>query len=158
NVPYLIAGDAPQSLMVKFSEADADMYFANRKSHGFNAVWINLLCKSGTGGRKDGSTFDGVPPFTTAGDLATPNEQYFARCDRMIKLAEKQGILVILDPCETIDHLSLMVQNGVAKCRAYGQFLGDRYQSFDNIVWMSGNDFQKWKDAGNDAVATALAL
>jgi Protein of unknown function (DUF4038)/Putative collagen-binding domain of a collagenase len=158
NVPYLIAGDAPQALMVNLSDADAEMYFANRKSHGFNSVWINLLCKPGTGGRKDGSTFDGILPFTTPGDLATPNETYFARCDRMIKLAEKQGILVILDPCETIDHLSLMLQNGVAKCRAYGRFLGARYQGFDNILWMSGNDFQKWKEAKNDAVATALAL
>jgi hypothetical protein len=158
NVPYLIAGDAPQSLMVNLPEADADMYLANRKSHGFNAVWINLLCKSGTGGRKDGSTFDGILPFTAADDLLTPNENYFARCDRMIQLAEKHGILVILDPCETIDHLSVMRQNGVAKCRAYGQFLGDRYKSFDNIVWMSGNDFQTWKEAKNDLVATATAL
>jgi hypothetical protein len=158
NVPYLIAGDAPQSLMVNLSEADADMYLANRKSHGFNAVWINLLCKSGTAGRKDGSTFDGILPFRAADDLSTPNEKYFARCDRMIQLAEKHGILVILDPCETIDHLSVMVQNGVAKCRAYGQFLGDRYKSFDNILWMSGNDFQTWKDARNDAAATATAL
>jgi hypothetical protein len=158
NVPYLIAGDAPQSLMVNLSEADAEMYFANRKSHGFNAVWINLLCKPGTAGRKDGSTFDGIVPFRTADDLSAPNEKYFARCDRMIQLAEKHGILVILDPCETIDHLSVMLKNGVGKCRAYGQFLGDRYKTFDNILWMSGNDFQNWRDAKNDAVATATAL
>jgi hypothetical protein len=158
NVPYLIAGDAPQSLMVQFSEADADMYFANRKSHGFNTVWINLLCKNGTGGRKDGSTFDGILPFTRTDDLATPNEKYFARCDRMIKLAEKHGLLVFLDGCETADHLRLMVQNGAVKCRAYGQYLGSRYSSFDNILWMSGNDYQTWKDPKNDAVVTAVAL
>jgi hypothetical protein len=51
NVPFLIAGDSPQSLMVNLSEPDADMYFANRKSQGFNAVWINLLCRPGTGGQ-----------------------------------------------------------------------------------------------------------
>jgi hypothetical protein len=158
SVPFLIAGDAPQSLMVNLSEADADMYLTNRKSHAFNAVWINLLCKSGTGGRKDGSTFDGILPFTVADDLSTPNEKYFARCDRMLELIEKHGLLVILDPCETIDHLSVMLQNGVAQCRAYGQFVGDRYKRFDNIIWMSGNDFQKWKEPSNDAVATATAL
>src|SRR5262245_52488784 len=66
--PFLVAGDAPQALMVNISESDADMYFANRKSHGFNAVWINLLCRPGTGGRKDGSTYDGILPFTTPDD------------------------------------------------------------------------------------------
>src|SRR5690242_6387388 len=54
--PFLIAGDAPQALMVNISESDADFYFTNRKSHGFNCLWIKLLCRPGTGGRKDGST------------------------------------------------------------------------------------------------------
>jgi hypothetical protein len=158
NVPFLIAGDSPQALMVNLSEADADLYFANRHSHGFNAVWINLLCRPGTGGRPDGSTYDGIRPFTTPDDLATPNEAYFARCDRMIRLAAKYGILVILDPCETIDHLNLMVKNGPLKCRAYGRYLGNRYKGFDNLLWMSGNDFQNWRDANNDAAVTAVAL
>jgi hypothetical protein len=158
NRPFLIAGDAPQALMVNTSESDADFYFANRKSHGFNAVWINLLCRPGTGGRKDGSTYDGILPFTVPDDLSTPNEAYFTRSDRMIKLAAKHDILVILDPCETIDHLKLMVANGPEKCRSYGRYLGKRHKSFNNILWMSGNDFQTWKDPKNDAAATAVAL
>src|ERR1041385_6639901 len=109
--PFLIAGESPQALMVNVSEADAELFFANRQSHGFNAVWINLLCRKGTGGRADGSTYDGIKPFQTADDLSTPNEDYFARCDRMIELAAAEGLLVILDPCETIDHLKVMVAN-----------------------------------------------
>ena len=34
----------------------------------------------------------------------------------------------------------------------------DRYKSFDNILWMSGNDFGGWQDPKSDAVATAVAL
>lgn len=158
NAPFLIAGDSPQALMVNLSEGDAELYFANRASHGFNTVWINLLCRRGTGGRKDGSTYDGILPFAMTDDLSTPNETYFARCDRMMNLAAKHGLLVFLDPCETIDHLSLMVTNGAAKCRSFGRYLGRRYKSFDNLLWMSGNDFQKWRDAHNDAVVTAVAL
>src|SRR5207248_1537853 len=131
--------------------------FANRKSHGFNTVWINLLCKPGTGGRKDGSTHDGILPFKTPDDLSTPNEAYFARCDRMLELAAKHDLMVLLDPCETIDHLSLLLQNGIEKCRAFGHYLGSRCGRFDNILWMSGNDFQSWKDAKNDAVVLAVA-
>jgi hypothetical protein len=62
--PFLLAGDAPQALMVKLNETDADLYFSNRVAHGFNAVWINLLCRPGTGGRKDGATYDGILPDT----------------------------------------------------------------------------------------------
>jgi hypothetical protein len=49
--PFLIAGESPQALMVNLSEADAELFFANRQSHGFNAAWINLLCRKGTGAR-----------------------------------------------------------------------------------------------------------
>ena len=155
--PFLIAGESPQALMVNVSIEDGKMFFENRRSHGFNAVWINLLCRKGTGGRADGSTYDGIKPFKTADDLSTPNEEYFARCDRMIELAAASELLVILDPCETIDHLKVMVSNGPEKCRGFGQYLGERYRKFDNILWMSGNDFQTWKNEKNDAAVLAVA-
>ena len=40
----------------------------------------------------------------------------------------------------------------------YGRYLGNRYKDFPNIIWLSGNDFQQWKVATNDAVMTAIAL
>jgi hypothetical protein len=158
DVPFLIAGDSPQALMVNLTEAEADMYFANRKSNGFNAVWINLLCKPETGGRKDGTTQGGIRPFKTADDLSTPNEAYFDRCDRMIQLAAKHDLLVFLDPCETIDHLKMMLQNGPKKCRAYGEYLGNRYKNTDNILWLHGNDFGNWREVKSDEVVMAVSL
>jgi hypothetical protein len=155
--PFLIAGDAPQALTVKLSEAEADLYFANRRSHGFNTVWINLVCNDYTGGRKDGATFDGIAPFTTPGDLATPNPVFFDRCDRLLRLAGKYGLLVMLDPIETGGWLNTLRANGVEKCHAYGQYLGNRYHSFPNLLWLNGNDFQSWKDPNLDAVVTAVA-
>src|SRR5262249_50489001 len=157
GAPFLLAGDAPQALMVKLTEADADLYFSNRVAHGFNAVWINLLCRPATGGRKDGATYDGILPFTTTDDPSTPNDDYCARCDRMMSLAQNHGLLVILDPAETIDHLKILVANGPEKCHAFGRYLGQRYKRFPNLVWMSGNDFQNWRDSKNDAAALALA-
>ena len=157
GVPFMIYGESPQALMVNLSEKDAELFFANRQGHGFNAVWINLLCRPGTGGRPNGSTYDGLLPFEKPDDFSTPNEAYFARCDRMIRLAEQHGLLVILDPCETIDHLKLMLKNGPKACGKFGRYLGDRYKHFDNLLWLHGNDFQTWKDADHDAVALALA-
>ncbi len=101
GAPFLIAGESPQALMVNLSEAEAGAFFANRQGHGFNTVWINLLCKPYTGGRGDGSTYDGILPFTTPDDLSTPNGVYFDRCERMVRLAARHGLLVMLDPIET---------------------------------------------------------
>jgi chitodextrinase len=158
NEPFLITGDSPQALIVNLSEADAESFFADRQAAGFNLVWINLLCATYTGGRADGSTYDGIVPFTTPFDLSTPNEAYFARVDQMLRLAAQHGLTVLLDPAETGSFLSVLGGNGAAKARAYGRYLGSRYRSFDNIVWMSGNDFQTWMTPGDDAVVRAVAL
>src|SRR5439155_4593852 len=69
GAPFLIVGDSPQSLIANLSERLADKFFGNRNAAGFNAVWINLLCKTYTGGRSDGSTCAGIVPFTTPGNL-----------------------------------------------------------------------------------------
>ncbi len=157
DVPFLITGDSPQAAFVNLSEAEADAFFADRQAAGFNLVWVNLLCGTYTGGRGDGSTYDGIVPFTTPGNLATPNESYFARVDDMLRLAALHGLVVLLDPAETGSFLSMLTANGVAKSRDYGRYLGARYRSFDNIIWMSGNDFQSWQNPGDDAVVQAVA-
>jgi chitodextrinase len=157
GAPFLLVGDSPQALIVNLSETEADSFFADREAHGFNAVWINLLCATYTGGRPDGSTYDGIVPFTTPDDLSAPNPAYFARVDDMLDLAAQHGLVVILDPAETGSYLSVLLANGVVKSHDYGRFLGARYRDFDNIVWMSGNDFQSWQNPGDDAVVRAVA-
>ena len=158
SVPFLILGESPQAMIGDLSEADAELFLRNRRSYGFNTVWINLLCASYTGCKADGTTFDGIAPFTAANDLSTPNEAYFARADRMLQLAVKYGFLVILDPAETGSWLSVLQNNGAIKARAYGRYLGTRYKGFSNIVWMSGNDFQSWRTLSDDALVRAVAL
>src|SRR5213083_655519 len=69
GAPFLIVGDSPQAMIGRLSEAEAEHYFANRQSHGFNTVWINLLCSTYIGCNGDGSTFDGISPFNVPGDL-----------------------------------------------------------------------------------------
>ena len=156
GTPFLITGDSPQALIGNLTESDAALFFSTRRAQGFNTVWINLLCNNYTGCRQDGETWDGIPPFTTPGDLSTPNEAYFSRVDRMIQLAAEYGFVVILDPAETGGWLDTIVANGVDKDRAYGQYLGKRYGGFSNIIWMSGNDYRSW-GPDNDPYVTAVA-
>ncbi len=155
--PFLIVGDSPQALFVNLSERKAGRFLANRSTAGFNAVWVNLLCAAYTGGRDDGSTYDGIRPFKREDDLSTPNPAYFARADAIVRIAARHGIVVFLDPIETGGWLDVLRKNGTAKAYAYGRYLGRRYRHFPNIVWFNGNDFQSWRDPEDDALVLAVA-
>jgi hypothetical protein len=155
--PFLIVGDSPQSLITNLSVAEAKTYFTDREAAGFNSAWINLLCDTYTGGRADGTTYDGIPPFTTLGDLSTPNPAYFARASQMISLAAEHHLAVFLDPIETGGWLEVLRENGVTAAYNYGLYLGQRFKQFSNIVWLSGNDFQTWQDSQDDALVLAVA-
>ena len=157
NVPFLMVGDAPQTLIANLSQTEAAAYMANRRSYGINTLWINLLCNYSDGCNKDATTFDGIAPFILAGDLSTPNPAYFQRVDVMINIAAANGMVVLLDPIETSSWLGVLQTNGIAKAFAYGQDLGNRYKDFPNIIWMHGNDLQSWQNATDDALVQAVA-
>ena len=168
NTPFLIVGDSPQGLISRLTEEEADSYFADRQAHGFNAMgWIDAVCAGRDfSNNKDGSTIDGIRPFTgyVAGgadyahyDLTKPNEAYFTRLDHIIKLAAKHNILVFIDPMETSGWLPTLRNNGLTAAYSYGQYLGNRYKDFANVAWLNGNDFVGWKDRRDDALAQAVA-
>jgi hypothetical protein len=157
NVPFLMVGDSPQALIGNVSEADADLFLANRHQYGVNTIWVNLLCNAYIRCNEDATTYDGIPPFTTQGDLGTPNAAYFARLDRHINLAGDYGMTVVLDPIETGGFTEMLRTNGIDAAYNYGKYVGERYRSFPNIIWMSGNDFQTWSDPDDDALVRAVA-
>ena len=152
NSPFLMVGDAPQSLLGNLSEADWSTYFTDRQTQGFNTVWVNLLCANYTFCNADGTTYDGIKPFTSGTDpssydLSTPNPIYFQRVDDMLNLAAAHNLVVALDPIETGSWLTTLENNGPTKAFNYGVYLGNRYKSFPNIIWLFGNDFQNWGDS-----------
>ena len=157
NTPFLMIGDAPHALIGNVSPSAAEEYFSNRSKYGINALWVNLLCNEFEGCNKDATTFDGLAPFTTAGDLSTPNSAYFDRAAEIIRLAAAHDMVVLLDPIETIGWFDVLRANGVDKAFRYGQWLGNRYKTFPNIIWMHGNDLQTWRNATDDALVQAVA-
>ena len=167
NVPFLITGDNPHALIGMGTIEDAESYFADRQAHGFNAMWMNLLVASPAyyDSRDDGSTPDGIRPFTgyiSGGadnahyDLTKPNEAYFDRVDEMLAAAANHGLVVFLDPIDTCcvgapargQWLQALLNNGLAGAGAYGKYVGERYKRFNNIVWLFGDDFNTWRNRG----------
>lgn len=155
NVPFLIMGDSPQGFMA-LSPADQQTYLSSRSQAGVNAIWVSLLCTTYGSICPSFNGYGNVVPFTTQGDLSTPNATYFAQVDAMLSLAAQFNIVVFLDPIETGGWLGTLRSNGATKDYNYGVYLGNRYKNFPNIVWLNGNDFQTWMNPSDDAVVSAV--
>ena len=168
GTPFLIVGDTPQGLMGRLTEAEAERYFADREAHGFNTLgWIDVECA----GRDyptntDATTPDGIRPFSgfvpggtdfAHYDLSRPNDAYFVRLDHIVQLATNHHLLVFLDPMETVGWLPTLRNNGPKAAYAYGQYLGKRFRRFRNLMWVSGNDFNRWTVPEDDDLAQAVA-
>ncbi len=103
-------------------------------------------------------TYDGLNPFTTVGsDIFTPNPAFFQRVDDMVNLAANHGITVFFDLSETGGWMSQIDQNGTTNNFNLGAYIGNRYKNFPNIIYLSGNDYQTWNVATDDANMRAIA-
>jgi hypothetical protein len=155
NTPWLLMADSPQSMICTINSTSMATYMSARQSQGFNAIQVDAICTTYTGGKANGTAFDGTQPFTSGSspanyDISTPNSAYFAELDSLITLAASYGLVVILDPIETGGWLGTLENNGPTKAYNYGAYLGNRYKSFTNIIWGSGNDFQTWSSSSTD--------
>ena len=167
NVPFLIIGDSPHSILAKLNNADATRYLTDRGNRGFNALWIELLCDDYTfgygaeGTPNYGRDVNGNNPFTAtlAGgyyDLTTPNEAYWSHVDFIVQTAAAHGLQCLFTPLDQGGWTQTSIANGVARCTQYGQFLGNRYRNSPNIIWNLGNDFQNWRNPQNEAPILAI--
>jgi hypothetical protein len=150
--PTFLNGDTVWSIVVSVLPADFDAYFADRASRGFNAVIVCAI--EALFGPDVPRTVDGLEPFLTTSDLRTPNPQYWERVDAVLDAAAAHSIYVLLAPLylgfvrpsypgfgesEQGWHLAVAARTE-DECRDYGRFLGERYGSRDNLIWVIGGD------------------
>jgi hypothetical protein len=168
NAPFLIIGDAPHSILANLSDSNAATYLVDRGNRGFNTLWIELLCDFYTfgpgndGDANYGHDFNGNNPFTNTlnggyYDLSTPNEAYWSHVDYIVQTAAANGLQCLFTPLDQGGWTQTSLANGTSRCYQYGQFLGNRYRNYPNIIWNMGNDFGEWPNQNNDAVILAIA-
>jgi len=144
NRPFFINGDSAWSLIAQLSGADADQYLSDRAAKGFNVVLASLIEHEFASNAP--SNFTGDAPFTTPGDFSTPNEAYFAHADWVISTAAQRGITILLDPlylgygCGGEGWCSEVKAASVTTMRNWGRYVGNRYKTFPNIIWLIGGD------------------
>jgi hypothetical protein len=143
DAPFLMVGDAAWSLIAQLSPAQADTYLANRRRLGFNTILVSLIEHEFAA--QPPANYAGVLPFTGR-PFATPNAPYFAHADAILQRAAAHHILVLLTPaylgvrCEREGWCPEVQQASDAEMRSWGEYVGNRYRSFDNIIWVIGGD------------------
>lgn len=143
NEPVFWSGEAAWSLIVQLSREDVVYYLQDREKKGFNVLLINLIDHA----------FCNNPPANFYGDLPftgnvfkTPNEAYFQHVDFVIHEAAKRDMIILLCPlylgynCGYQGWCTDVKRASLSDMRTWGQYIGDRYKKYDNIIWCIGGD------------------
>ncbi|HVS96567.1 MAG TPA: glycoside hydrolase family 140 protein [Puia sp.] len=145
GAPFFWLGDTGWLLLGRLTTAQAEQYFDNRHSKGFNVIQVMVVHNLG-----DADVY-GHPALSDR-RLATPTGKgYWEHLDSMVDLAARKGLYLALVP----------VWGGVVKsakptpeqARAYASFLAARYTDKPNIVWINGGDI---RGADDEAVWNAI--
>jgi hypothetical protein len=147
--PFLIHGDTPWAIFYRLSTEDARMYLEKRRTEGYNTMLTILLPHPW---HYDWSRYGN--PFTSEGDLGTPSDGYFGHVEEILRIGEQNGIQFIINPIWCNAWGDILNNNGTGKVRRYGEYLGNRYKDFPNIIWCSGGD--GGSNESIDAVASGI--
>lgn len=144
NVPFLINADTAWLALDKLSTSDYDTYLDDRLAKSFNTIMVMAPVSYNT------NNYYGEAPFTTEGDLTTPNNNWWNRLDTFVGKAKDRGMVVDIVPLwlgytgqqwwVKLDPVANI--NTEAECYAFGQFLANRYNdtNYPNVIWTLGGD------------------
>jgi chitodextrinase len=166
--PYFIQGDSPWFLTESLVAADVDYYLSSRWAQGYNSIILDIVAQSLDSGNAFDSNIYGQHPFTNIlsgfTNLASVNLNYFTNIDWVINDAAKYGICVFAYPLYDgyggAGWYHEMSGNSSNTLYSYGQFIGNRYKNFTNIVWIGAGDYSEPGALGNclwNIVAAGIA-
>ena len=159
--PFFYLADTAWGLFRRLTRAEVDFYLKDVVAKGFNAVQAVALWNwDGTSGGDN--VYDDHPFARTNGRydpariVTTPGNDpgdpvaydYWDHVDYVISKAEQYGLYVMLEPTwgnyvsGTNSYAYDMSSNifTVQNARVYGEFIGKRYRSRPNIMWLLGGD------------------
>jgi hypothetical protein len=163
NQPFYLLGDSLWGgFAANITPTQAGQYLQQRASQGFNAILMNAGdgLADNNGDLPFLKDINGNPATATSVfNVATPNPAYWSYIDHLINMASQNGIEVMLNVAETYGpnngtrDTTFLANNTTANLTAFGQFLGQRYASFNNIIWMFGDDYYETTTLDNAMAA-----
>jgi hypothetical protein len=143
GTPFFYLGDTGWEVFHRLTREEADLYLEDRARKGFTVIQAVALSEL------DGLTRPnayGELPLTDL-DATRPNEAYFCHVDYVIGRAEALGLYVALLPtwgswAVDEDHVLFDDHHVITPDSAlpYGRFLGERYGTRPNVIWVLGGD------------------
>lgn len=138
GTPFFWLGDTAWELFHRFTREETDRYLKRRAEQGFTVIQAVVL-----------SEVDGLNTPTPEGyrpldgnDPTKPNADYFKKVDEVLTMAEKYGLTIGLLPTwgDKVNGDKGGAIFTPQNARTYGQFLGERYKSRPNLIWILGGD------------------
>jgi uncharacterized protein DUF4038/collagenase-like protein with putative collagen-binding domain len=145
-------GDTGWELFHRLKKEEIEKYLENRRQKGFNVIQAVILAEFD--GLRKPNQYGEVPLKNL--DPTQPNEKYFELIDWTLEQAMKKNMLVGLLPTWGDKVLKLWGQGPEifteGNAYIYGKWLGNRYRSFQNIIWIVGGDRPAFNDSTDKRV------
>jgi hypothetical protein len=131
GAPFFWLGDTQWQLCHGFSLPDVEAILKDRRNKGFNVIQVMI---TGVG---DGTipSFAGQTPWLKD-DPSTPNPAYFEHLDAIVRLADKNGLILALYLCHNAQRDFITLANA----RTYARWVASRYRNNPNILWVFVTD------------------
>ena len=142
NKPFLYHADTGWQIFARLMLPEAREYLTLRKQHGFNTIQAHLSMNPDSTNRAGQKALIDY-------DFSKPNESYFAHVERVVQIADSLGMLLSIAPfwigcCREAYGIGgkheVYAQSGPAKARQMGEYLGKRFGTYKNLVWIMGGD------------------
>ena len=156
--PFFWLGDTAWELFHRLDREEADYYLQKRASQGFTVIQAVVLAE-----------FDGLNAPNRYGHLplldndpSRPNEAYFEQVDYIIDRAATLGLTIGLLPTWGDKVFKNSWGKGpevfnVDNARIYGRWIGNRYKSKSNVIWILGGDRNPRAGTPDAAIWRAMA-
>src|SRR5262245_29553643 len=124
--PFYFLADTQWELFRRYSLNDAKLILENRKAKRFSVIMV-MLTGVGPG---TGSNLAGRHPWLND-NPATPNPDYFANVDAVVKLAQANDLHLLIG----IYHQTYGSRMTVDNAKPWAAWVTRRYRDFPNIIW-----------------------
>ncbi|MGA9778103.1 MAG: DUF4038 domain-containing protein [Verrucomicrobiia bacterium] len=158
GTPFLVLGASPWYLTELLNGSNADYYLSVRASQGYNSIILDIAANGSVEDDSVPTNIYGQLPFTNIisghTNLLSWNTSYFTNVDWVINDASNYGICCFCYPLYDgypdngtppggISWYQQMTGNTTNTLYSYGQFIGNRYKNYPNIVWVGAGDYNE---------------
>jgi hypothetical protein len=155
--PFFLVGESAWSLLARLSRPEIEEFLVDRQRRGYNAIMVNVLeCyfsdrpPFNSEGRLPfavPSRFDSAADYVKHVDFDTPVDAYFDLFEFLLERAARLGVLVLAEPSYPGYEGGEqgwwvgMKRSGPGPLRQYGRYLGQRFRTHRNLLWVQGGDY-----------------